>query len=636
MSITTETRKEIERSVRRGLKVLEKPEPVRLSEWAQENFYLSAESSYIEGRWEAYPYQIGIMDCMSNDDIRSVTMRKSARVGYTKMFVAAVGYFAEHKRRNQVIFQPVDDDADDFVKDEIDPMLRDCVAVQRVFPYFNTKSKYNTLSKKVFRGSTLDIRGGKAAKNYRRLSKDVVYYDEVDGFDRDIENEGDPITLGDKRTEGATFPKSIRGSTPKIKGESRIDELYEAADQRFQFHVPCPHCEHKQPLRWGAKDASYGMKWVGDDPNTAAYLCEACGGLFHHEDYVRVWDLGAWVSDDGTWIDQEGYFRDSSGDVVAAPEHVAFHIWTAYSLTGWRKIVAEFLTAKRSGDPGKLKTFVNTTLGEAWEEDTGEKTDAQALMMRREHYAAPAPRGVVAIVASVDTQDDRFEVQYDGYGRGEERWSLGYTRLYGDPSRPLVWDKLAEALRRTFRREDGTIMQVAVATQDHGGHYSDEVNKFSRRMGIRFLIPVKGASQYGKPVVVMPRKKNAKGVYLSEVGTDTAKSVLYQRYLITDPGPGYIHWPVSDEFDRKYFDQVTAEKRKKKIVKGRQLTVWDAGGRRNEATDCSVYSLAAIRIAQQYLGLDLSVAPPPSESNDTKSAAPKQRMRTAKSKYLGR
>ena len=632
MSITTETAQEIHKAVRRGLRTLEKPEPLRLSEWAAEHFYLAAESSYIEGKWEAYPYQVAIMDCMSNDDIRSVTMMKSARVGYTKMFVAAVGYFAEHKRRNQVIFQPVDDDAEDFVKDEIDPMIRDVPAVQRVFPYYATKSKYNTLSKKVFTGSTLDIRGGKAAKNYRRLSKDVAYYDEVDGFDRDIENEGDPITLGDKRTEGATFPKSIRGSTPKIKGESRIEELFDGADVRFRFHVPCPHCDHEQTLKWGGPEASFGIKWVAEDASTAAYLCEKCGALFGHDEYV-LYSLprGRWVSEDGIWIDPDGYFRAENGEIIVPPEHVAFHIWTAYSKTGWRKIVAEFLAARR--EPGKLKTFVNTTLGESWEEDTGEKTDAQTLMLRRETYLAPAPLGVLAVTASIDTQDDRFEIQYDGYGRGEERWSLGYTRLFGDPSRPQIWDKLAKALQKTFVREDGVILQVMVATQDHGGHYADEVNAFSKRMGVRFLIPVKGSSIAGRPVVVMPRKRNAKGVYLSEVGTDTAKSLLYQRYLITDPGPGYVHWPISEEFDRSYFDQVTAEKRKKKYTNGRPVVMWDAGGRRNEATDVSVYSLAAIRIAQQHFGLDLSVLPDP---NDIVEAPVPTKRRRVQSNYLRR
>lgn len=562
---------------------------------------------------------------MSNDDIRSVTLRKSARVGYTKMIVAAIGYFAEHKRRNQVLFQPVDQDAEDFTKDEIDPMLRDVPAVQRVFPYFNTKSKFNTLSKKVFRGSTLDIRGGKAAKNYRRLSKDVVIYDELDGFDGDIENEGDPVSLGDKRAEGATFPKSIRGSTPGTSGSSLITKCEEQADERFRYFTPCPHCGHEQALRWGGPEASFGMKWKGEDHRTVEYLCEKCAALFPFEDYLeQSLPRGRWVSEAGIWIDRDGYFHAENGEIVDPPEHVAFHIWTGIAAqVHWSKLVDEFLKAK--SDPGKLKGFVTTTLGECWEEDGGERTDADTLMARREGYV-DAPAGVLAVVAAIDTQDDRFEIQFDGYGVGEERWSLKYERLIGDPSRPIVWDQLARTLRETkFRREDGAELSVMLATQDHGGHYSDEVNAFSRRMGVRFLIPIKGSSQKGRPVALMPRKRNAKGVYLTEVGTDTAKSLLHQRYKIEQHGPGYIHWPVANCFDRKYFEQVTAEELVKRYRNGHPEYVWDSKDRRNEATDCSVYSLAAIRIAQQNFGLRLVAeedrpAPTPRVSRGTRSA----------------
>ena len=41
--------------------------------------------------------------------------------------------------------------------------------------------------------------------------------------------------------------------------------------------------------------------------------------------------------------------------------------------------------------------------------------------------------------------------------------------------------------------------------------------------------------------------------YLTLVGTDTAKELVYQRYRITEPGAGYCHWPVKDEFDEDYF-----------------------------------------------------------------------------------
>lgn len=644
MSTTTAQTRAINRALARGLKTLEKPIPLRLSEWAERHFYLSAESSYIEGRWENLPYQPGIMDCISNDDVRTVTVMKSARVGFTKIIVAAVGYFAEHKQRNQVIFQPVDQDAEDFTKDEIDPMLRDCVAVQRVFPYYATKSKHNTLSKKVFLGSTLDIRGGKAGKNYRRLSKDVVYYDELSGFDHDIQNEGDPITLGDKRIEGATFPKSVRGSTPKKKGPPEdggclIEAEYERADERFRFHIDCPHCGFEQSLKWGGQDTPFGFKWVNNDPATVRYLCEntKCGALFAYEEYLQARETGRWVSESGLRIDPEGLFRSKSGKLVDAPQHIGFHLWTgAAGIVQWSLLVREFIAASK--DRSKLKTFVNTTLGETWEEDEGERTDAEVLYRRREKYSAPVPAGGLCLVAGIDTQDDRFEVQVDAYGVGEERWSIDYFRLFGDPARATIWDKLEEILRRTYQREDGAVLQLMLACQDKGGHYTDEVNRFSKRMGTRFLIPIHGSKYRNRPVAMMPRKKDKAGCYGTEVGTDTAKTLLYQRYQVADHGPGYVHWPIvgpreedPNPFDRAYFDGVTAEERVKRWRAGVPEMVWDAKKRRNEPTDCSVYSLAAIRILQQNFGV--SLAPKPKELEP--APPPRRAPRVARSKYLG-
>lgn len=49
-------RQRLDVSISRGLRPLKKPEPIRLSEWADKYFYLSAESSSIEGRWESLPF----------------------------------------------------------------------------------------------------------------------------------------------------------------------------------------------------------------------------------------------------------------------------------------------------------------------------------------------------------------------------------------------------------------------------------------------------------------------------------------------------------------------------------------------------------------------------------------------------
>src|SRR5215217_7855461 len=119
-------------------------------------------------------------------------------------------------------------------------------------------------------------------------------------------------------------------------------------------------------------------------------------------------------------------------------------------------------------------------------------------------------------------------------------------------------------------------------------------------------IPTKGANVSGKPIAEFPRKPNKKGVYQTLIGADTAKEVVYRRFGISDPGVGYCHWPVRDDYDEEYFKQVTAEERMKRYSKGHAFYIWDAKRKRNEALDCRVLNLAAIRILQQHRGIDLA------------------------------
>jgi phage terminase large subunit GpA-like protein len=130
------------------------------------------------------------MACISNDDIRFIDFMKSARAGYTKILLAAIGYFAEHKRRNQALWQPTDGDNDEFVKTELDTMLRDVKVMSKAMPAHMARHKDNTLAQKKFLGCLLHTRGGTAARAYRRISVDVAFLDELDAFLRDIEKEG--------------------------------------------------------------------------------------------------------------------------------------------------------------------------------------------------------------------------------------------------------------------------------------------------------------------------------------------------------------------------------------------------------------------------------------------------------------
>ncbi|WP_081945821.1 phage terminase large subunit family protein [Halomonas salina] len=609
------------KAVRQGLLALFRPEPLTAVEWADRHFYLSSESSYHEGRWTTLPFQIAILNSMGNDEIRTVNVVKSARLGYTKMLLAAAGYLLEHKKRNILTFSPTDTDAESFMKTHLETMVRDVPVVLDLAPWHGMKHRDNTLSAKRFaNGKQVFVHGGKAARNYREKSVDVVIYDELAAFDEDIEKEGSPTTLGDKRLEGSTFPKSIRGSTPKVRGQCQIEAAAEESPHRLHFHVPCPHCGERQVLKWGGPDTAFGIKWDKDHPETAFYQCEHNGCVIRqHElqDDSRPHGVaeGVWICEATGISTRDGIdWFDAEGEPIPTPDSVTFYLWTVLSpFTTWERIVRDFLKAKDS--PGKLKTFVNTTLGETWEDELGEKLEWETIFGRREVFPR-VPEAAVALFGGIDTQDDRYEGRVWAFGPDEEAWLVDRWILYGDPAGPELKRQVANNLRQSYQKDSGEALTVTRWCWDSGGHYTDEVYEQSKQHGLMWVIPIRGANVYGKPIANFPRKRNAKGVYLTEVGTDNAKELIYNR-LKVQPQPGKlvagcVHLPANDEIcDEDEVKQMVAEIKVAKIERGQRVYRWDSGGRRNEALDCLVYALTALRISQQRFGLDLNAGPPP-------------------------
>lgn len=535
---------------------------------------------------------------MCNDDIPEITFMKSTRVGYTKLLMAAFFYFLEHKHRGEVIWQPTDTDASDFVKDEIDPAIRDVPVIRKLFKADPDKrNSGNTLARKEFVGATLDIKGGKSPGSYRRMTKDAAGYDELDGFDRSVGNEGNAVDLGDKRLEASPFPKSIRGSTPKLKYLSLIEELFLDAEMRFYRYVPCPECFHGQRLVWA------NIKWSNGDCKTAKYECENCHEHIDYSQYAGMDMCGVWRTIDGKYRikEEDGSVRDIKGREVEVI-HIAFHLWAAYSyFVTWATTVRRFLAAKdshkRSGDTTKLQTFANTVWGETWEEDQGEQPSWEALRARAEPYTMwEIPMDAGLLIASVDTQNNRLELLLEAYGPGEECWTVGHEVLIGDPFSQDPWDALDEWLDKEFKHESGAMMRIAGCAIDSGGQRTQAVYNYVRKS--RFpVIALKGMNTPGKPVIGKPTPQDVtwgglvhkSGVKLWPVGSDTAKAVVYGRYRIQEKGPGFYHTPIGlpDEF----YQQATAEKIVTKMHKGYPVVEWMATGR-NEITDLKAYGYA--------------------------------------------
>jgi len=594
------TLQSIAKHVRLGLESMRAMPPLSLSQWAKDNFILAGESSQVRGGWEAWPIQVGIMDMMSDDDIEELDVFKAKRVGYTKMLTADIGFKAAYRRRNQALYQPTDDDRDSFVKSEVDPMIAGVKAVAAAKR--STKGAEDTIKLKQFRASVLHLLGGKAARAYRRITVADVKLDEIDAFDRKVEKSSDPITLARGRLEGAAFPKLIVGGTPRIKHNSHIEDRAALAEADMRYQISCIHCGVEHPLIWGGKKVAHGFKWDPGQPDTVRHLCPHCRGAITQADYLRNWE-GAWVcSKTGLRYGADCVWRDAAGNPTKPPRHIVVRLWTAYSpQRDWPDIVREFLAAHaklQAGDDGPMQGFVNETLGETWELKT-DSADEHELMARAGGYQLrTVPPGCLILAAGVDVQDNRFEVVVWGYGRGEEMWVIDYQVIEANPADERDWDKLDAYLASRFpqvgRRSTLGIEAVGI---DTGGHFTHAVYNFVRVRERRRFAALKGSQFDGRPIKGKASRLDVnwrgqvikRGVKLWEVGTDTAKDLLFGRLQITRPGPGCIHFP--EGLPKDFYDQLTAEGRAEVNTSGGKKFRWVKRRARNEVLDCTVYAL---------------------------------------------
>ena len=605
-SVHPTTRAAVKASVRLGLESLRAEVPQRLSDWAADNFKLAGESSHQKGAWEAWEFQLGLLDFMSDDRIEDLAVMKSKRVGYTKMVTALVCYNIAHRRRKQAIWQPTDDDRDSYVKSEIDPVFDAVDAIKAARK--KGKGHEDTIKYKQFRDCALHLLGGKAARAYRRITVAVAILDEWSAFDQQVEKSGDPGGLAKGRLEGAPYPKFIGGSTPRIKGLDHVERAIDNAAGFVRFHVDCPHCGVEHPLMWGGKDKAHGFKWDDSNPDTVRHVCPHCHASMTQADYLRGGQpmAGVWVCQKtGMRYGPDRIWRTAAGMPANPPISLGAHVWAAYSpQRSWASIVKEFLEAVvtlAKGDAGPMQLFVNETLGETWELQ-GERSDEHALQARAEDYdLCTVPSGGLVLTAGVDVQRNRWEIDVWAWGRGLESWIVDHHIIEGNPSSDEDWENVTTYLQRRYPQAwHGGSMGLSAITIDSSDQTHAVYNWVRRNTHtLPNLRAIKGSSEEQKPIlgpsssqeVNWRGQKWPNGVKLWIIGVDTAKDLLLGQLSLTKPGPGYVHF--SHELPREWYEQLTAEQRVLAKVKGRDTYKWVKRRQRNEVLDCRNYALHA-------------------------------------------
>ena len=617
--------------------VLAAPPEITISEWAEANLVLRKGTSSRPGPLRFETFQREILDTICDPLVKAVTFMKPTQVGWSTLLNAITGYYIDADPSPILFVQPGKQDAEQYSKKRIAPLIADCEALSRRIRPATSRRAGNTLLLKEFPGGFLRFAFSTSAKSLRSDPIRILNCDEIDGYDLDCEGEGPPIDIAWRRTDSYDDAKVLLGSTPaKPKGISIIEEYFLASDQRY-YWVPCPFCGFEQPLVWRdrgeflppgeektnkyfGKDV-YRLRWEKDStgapvPGSVHYFCAQCDKGIEEKYKQPMLDTGKWRARFPDLRDIEGFKR---------PGFRLNALYSPWKGTVWSAMAKEWFDAK--DDPEKTKTFINLRLGETYDEGGGVAVDENSLKPRLEQYPIAPATGVIApwqtyavpercclLIATADVQEGRIEAQITGFGPGEESWLIGYEVFWGDPGVLIdvetgisVWAELDKFFLREWRHEKGAMMRPAICLVDSGDQ-TDAVYEYvlPRQISQRRVYACKGVEYLAKPGLAQEGTAKRHHIRLWNIATASTKDRIFARLKLPpspdgSPKAGFHHLP--DWTTDEYLKQLTSEQkinvRDKRTRRMRKQYVSIYA--RNEALDLTVYAHGALFILQNSI-----------------------------------
>jgi terminase, large subunit len=569
------------RQVRR--EALAPPPSLSLSQSADRHARIPIAGNASPGRWHAFPYQREWLDIFSDPSVKQVVVMKSSRIGYTRCLIHAASFYIAQDPSPVLVVLPRESDSEDFSRSEILPALLDTPVLFEISGDLRSRSSEQRVAKRVFKnGSSIAFVGANTPNSFRRISARIILFDEVDSFPAEVGTEGDAVALGVKRSETFHDRRIILGSTPTIKYESRIEKAFLGSDMRRYF-VPCPSCGHEQTLKWS--NLHWDKTPAGEHlPDTVFLQCEH-GCIITEADKPAMIEAGRWIA--------EKPFAGVAG----------FAINTLYSLfpnACWSNLVREWLVACK--DEILLKTFINTTLGEPYEQRGSARPweELSARARSSDYKRGTVPKGGALLFLGLDCQFDRIFLLV-AHGSNNRKFIVDFGVIHWPISEADGQRALNQLLRRQWNNYCGLPMSITMAAID-AGYETASVLEFCK--GRREIIAVRGLSGSYKPAIakVKSEKHGKRGDVLRHprdgyftVGIDSIKSGLFADLAKDDPAAaGFIAFP-SDAEDR-LFQELTSEQRIAVKRMGQVVFRWEKVSDRqsNELLDCYVFSQAAM------------------------------------------
>lgn len=525
------------------------PERVTVAEAAQKYVYLNNAPTYIGPyKNDETPYMREPMDMTQSRDHTAVIFCGPAQSGKTQSVILnTLAYLITCNPMDAIVYHMTQAASRDFSKRRIDRMHRHSPLVGG--QVIKGQHADNTHDKSYKSGMLLTI-SWPSISEMSSKPVPVVMFTDYDRMNDDVDGEGSPFVLGQKRTTtfrnlGMTIVDSSPGrdvEDPKWKQQTPHEAppvggvlgLYNQGDRR-RWYWPCLQCgEFYEPsfkmLTWVAYREVDGEKIeleVDEIGESAKMACPHCGGLMENSDRHDVNSCGVWL--------REGEKIRPDGTRYGTPRRSkTASYWLkgpAATYQSWKSMVVNYLNAEASyaanGSIEELKATINTDQAEPYmprgmeNERLADDIAAGAIKLPEKMV----PDDVRCLFATVDVQKNRWEVQVHGVRPGIndddeyidgsydivviDRFKIEKSnrrdddgeRLWVKPAAyPEDWDLLiTEVMDKRYALADGNgSMSIALTLCDSGGKAGVTTNayNFYRKLktlsrGDRFVL-VKG------------------------------------------------------------------------------------------------------------------------------------------------
>jgi terminase, large subunit len=587
------------------LRAFSRPIHITFWDWLGKYFVLSKEYSDVVGLYprELVPVFKILADWVDSEAVKEIIVRKSTQIGLTT-FIIAWHLYRQFKKPGPQIFAMADQaTTEEMINTRFKSSIENAICFD---------SCKNIVTKKGIQfstGGSIKAAWGSSVAALASTSARDYSADEITKPGWALKTqEGEPVGRLRYRAKSFDDRQGIITSTVTLEGD-RMHQIEQDADCTYLVHVPCPHCDQRQPLFFfkgetylAADSTTQPGGYVHFDSSlenkyerarSARYCCGTCGALWTTEEKNTAMQKCSAHPNKPVSIEGEKRF------IWIWRIHEVRSAGSLYSL------VLEFLESK--DDPEKLQNFYNNALALYFKEIVKKPDESFIAKAKADYHAGTVPDDAIALIATVDVQKYGFWYVIRAWSNTETSWKVEHGFIQGE-------EQLNHVLfEKTWPSKHGP-MRVWRVGIDTGGGMKDDgetstewvyrwyFQNLSR--GVQIFL-TKGFSgslpdnfKFGKPIFTSPTgRRLPAGLRLVLIDAHKSKDLLFWRINQTqEETPICAAYIPSDE-KPEYFQQLQSEH---KVKEGTREVWTKKGNQDNHLLDCE--QMQMIMASRQLYG----------------------------------